>query len=257
MTTIIIAVTAFFASLLTLFSGFGLGTILMPVVAIFFPVAVAVAMTAFVHLLNNLFKLTVLWRKIDWPVVLRFGLPAMAATVPGALLLTQLSGLPEIHSYAIAGMKASVTPVKLTVGFLLIFFATVEWLPVLKNINLDRRTLPVGGMLSGFFGGLSGHQGAFRSAFLIRAGLDKDRFVASNAAIAALVDVTRLAVYGLNIALLMAQVNMGLLAAATLAAFAGVLAGTVFLRKVTIGFIQNLVAAALYTLGGLLIAGLL
>ena len=257
MTTIIITITAFLASLLTLFSGFGLGTILMPVVAIFFPVAVAVAMTAFVHLLNNLFKLVVLWRRIDWSVVLRFGLPAMIATVPGALLLTQISDLPAIHSYTLANLNASVTPVKLTVGLLLVFFATVEWLPVLKKLNIPLKALTIGGLLSGFFGGLSGHQGAFRSAFLIRAGLDKNQFVASNAAIAALVDITRLAVYGLNIMLLMTQVNTGLLAAATVAAFAGVLVGTVGLKKVTIGFIQNLVAVTLYLLGILLIAGLI
>lgn len=73
--TLVIVAAAFAASLLTLFSGFGLGTLLTPVVAIFFPVAVAVALTAFVHLLNSLFKLTVLWRKVDWPVTLRFGVP--------------------------------------------------------------------------------------------------------------------------------------------------------------------------------------
>lgn len=50
---------------------FGLGTILMQVVAIFFAVTVAVAMTAFVHLLNNLFKLALLWGSINWPVVWR------------------------------------------------------------------------------------------------------------------------------------------------------------------------------------------
>ncbi len=252
-----IIVTAFLASLLTLFSGFGLGTILMPVVAIFFPVTVAVAMTAFVHLLNNLFKLTVLWKNVSWPVVGRFGIPAMIATVPGAWLLTKLSDLPEVHSYAVLGMDAAITPVKLTIGLLLIFFATVEWLPVLKNINLSSRTLPLGGVLSGFFGGLSGHQGAFRSAFLIRAGLDKNQFVASSAAIASLVDITRLAVYGLNITLLFSQVNTGLLAAATIAAFAGVIAGTIGLKKVTIGFIQNLVAITLYILGIMLVAGLI
>lgn len=257
MMIVVITVTAFLASLLTLFSGFGLGTILMPVVAIFFPVAVAVAMTAFVHLLNNLFKLAVLWRHVNRRVVLRFGLPAIAATVPGAWLLNKLSDLPAIHTYTLVEMDATVTPVKLTVGVLLIVFATAEWLPVLKKIDLPPRTLPLGGILSGFFGGLSGHQGAFRSAFLIRAGLDKDQFVASNAAIAALVDMTRLAVYGLNITLIMEQVNMGLLAAATIAAFAGVLAGRAGLKKITIGFIQKLVAATLYVLGILLAAGVI
>lgn len=38
--------------------GFGLATLLMPIVAIFFPVVTAISLTAFVHLLNNLFKLT-------------------------------------------------------------------------------------------------------------------------------------------------------------------------------------------------------
>ena len=53
----IICLATFIASGLTLFSGFGLGTLLMPVVAVFFPLEVAIAMTAVVHLANNLFKL--------------------------------------------------------------------------------------------------------------------------------------------------------------------------------------------------------
>lgn len=73
----IISITAFIAAMLTLFSGFGLGTILMPVVAI----------TAIVHLLNNLFKLSLLWRHVSKPVVLAFGVPALMAAIPGALLL--------------------------------------------------------------------------------------------------------------------------------------------------------------------------
>lgn len=257
MTTFIITITAFLASILTLYSGFGLGTILMPVVAIFFPIAVAVALTAFVHLLNNLFKLAALWRDINWRVTWRFGLPAILATVPGAWLLTDLSDSPALHSYSLAGMDAIITPVKLTVGVLLILFATMEWLPILKNIKLTEKSLPFGGVLSGFFGGLSGHQGAFRSAFLIHAGLDKNAFVGTNAAIAALVDTTRLAVYGMNITLLLGQVNTGLILAATAAAFAGVLAGKIGLKKVTIGFIQKLVAVLLYILGGLLMAGII
>ncbi|PJB73310.1 MAG: hypothetical protein CO093_01065 [Alphaproteobacteria bacterium CG_4_9_14_3_um_filter_47_13] len=257
MTTIIITITAFLASILTLYSGFGLGTILMPVVAIFFPVTVAVALTAFVHLLNNLFKLAALWRDIDWRITWRFGLPAILATVPGAWLLTGLADLPALHAYTLAGHAFVITPVKLIIGILLIIFATMEWLPVLKTIKLTEKSLPLGGVLSGFFGGLSGHQGAFRSAFLLHAGLNKNAFVGTNAAIAALVDITRLVVYGLNITLLLGKVTTGLIIAATAAAFAGVLAGKTGLKKITIGFIQKLVAVLLYILGGLLIAGLI
>ena len=53
MEIVIISIVALFASLLTFFSGFGLGTILMPVFAIFFPVEIAIALTGIVHLLNN------------------------------------------------------------------------------------------------------------------------------------------------------------------------------------------------------------
>ncbi|MFQ6676338.1 MAG: sulfite exporter TauE/SafE family protein, partial [Fidelibacterota bacterium] len=55
METALIAAVAFVASGLTLFSGFGLGSILMPVMAIFFPVEVAISATALVHLANNIF----------------------------------------------------------------------------------------------------------------------------------------------------------------------------------------------------------
>ena len=55
--TIIVALVALFASGLTLFSGFGLGTVLMPVFAVLFPLPVAIAATAVVHLANNVFKL--------------------------------------------------------------------------------------------------------------------------------------------------------------------------------------------------------
>ena len=57
MEILIISVVAFFAAILTFFSGFGLGTILTPVMMIFFPVEIAVAFTGIVHFSNNIFKL--------------------------------------------------------------------------------------------------------------------------------------------------------------------------------------------------------
>ena len=92
MDLLIVAATAFAASALTLYSGFGLGTILLPAFALFFPVETAVAATAIVHLLNNLFKGGLLGRRADWPTVLRFGLPAVPAALAGAWLLAWLGG---------------------------------------------------------------------------------------------------------------------------------------------------------------------
>jgi uncharacterized membrane protein YfcA len=62
---LIVCVAALLASALTLFSGFGLGTLLMPVVALFFPLELAIAMTAMVHLANTLFKIGLLGRKAN------------------------------------------------------------------------------------------------------------------------------------------------------------------------------------------------
>jgi len=52
----IVALVALVAAALTLFSGFGLGSLLLPAFALFFDLDVAIAATAVVHLLNNLFK---------------------------------------------------------------------------------------------------------------------------------------------------------------------------------------------------------
>ena len=254
---IVIVVTAYLASLLTLFSGFGLGTLLMPVIAVFFPVAIAIAMTAFVHLLNNVFKLLTLWKDIHWHTTLYFGLPALLAAIPGAWILTNLSSQAIITQYTIFNIDAAVTPIKLVIGLLLMFFASVEFYSITNKLNISTNLLPLGGILSGFFGGLSGHQGAFRSAFLLHADLNPQQFIATNAAIATLVDITRLIIYGINIQLLFNEVDTILVIAASCAAFAGVLTGKLGIHKVTINLIQALVAYMLLGIGLLLSLGIL
>ncbi|OOY42885.1 hypothetical protein BOV91_05580, partial [Solemya velum gill symbiont] len=191
MTLLVIALAAFFAASLTLFSGFGVGTLLLPVFAIFFPMQLAVAMTAMVHLANNLFKLALLGRHADFGVVLRFGIPAIIAAIGGATLLGMLSEADPLHVYRIADHVFVITPVKLTIAVLMAFFAYAELSHTFFKINFERRFLPLGGLISGFFGGLSGHQGAFRAAFLVRLGLPKEAFVATGVLLACIVDLSR------------------------------------------------------------------
>src|SRR3990170_3849329 len=83
---IIICLVAIIVSALTLFSGFGLGTLLMPAFAIFFPLPLAIAATAVVHLANNLFKVALVGRRADRGVVLRCARRAALAAVAGAPL---------------------------------------------------------------------------------------------------------------------------------------------------------------------------
>ena len=257
MSYLVVCAVALLASMLTFFSGFGLGTLLLPAFALFFPVEQAIAMTAVVHFLNALFKVLLVGRHADRGVVLRFGLPAIAASVLGAWLLARLAASTSTWSLELLGHAFAVSPVKLVVGVLLLAFTLLELLPRFRGMAFDRRYLPLGGVLSGFFGGLSGMQGALRSAFLARAGLDKAAFIGTGVLIAALVDLSRLGVYARGLDATGHGLDYGLLAAAVLAAFAGALLGNRFLAKATMPGIQRLVAVLLVLVAVGLVTGVL
>jgi uncharacterized membrane protein YfcA len=71
MEILLISIVAFFVAILTFFSGFGLGTLLTPVMMLFFPVEVAIALTGMVHFSNNIFKLVLVGKKVNKEVLLR------------------------------------------------------------------------------------------------------------------------------------------------------------------------------------------
>jgi uncharacterized protein len=241
----IISLAAFLTAILTFFSGFGLGTILMPVFALFFPVEIAIALTGVVHLTNNLFKMALVGKMANKQVLLRFGIPAIVAAFAGAWVLLRLTYLPAITSYEWMGKEFEITPVKLIIALLLLFFSVFEFLPQTQKLQFSRNKLVIGGILSGFFGGLAGIQGALRSAFLIKSGLSKEAYIATGVIIASMVDISRLTVYASRFAASGLSENTVLLVSATLAAIAGALAGRLLLKKVTLHFIQILVAVML------------
>lgn len=257
MSYLIICTVALLASALTFFSGFGLGTLLLPAFALFFPIEQAVALTAIVHFLNSLFKLALTGRHADWHVVVRFGLPAIIMSFLGAWVLVWLADIAPVFSYPAFDRLVSVTPVKLVVGLLLLLFALLEFLPRFRNLSFGVQYMPLGGLLSGFFGGLSGMQGALRSAFLSRAGMTKEAFIATGVVIACLIDSSRLAIYSTVLARESAHFNYGLLAAAVLAAFAGAVLGNNYLKKMTMPGIQRIVAVMLIVVALGLVSGLL
>jgi len=260
MDVLVICVSSLIASGLTLFSGFGLGTILTPVLALFFPVATAIAMTAVVHLANNLFKIGLVGRDADWSVVKRFGLPAALSAIVGATMLAKVSTMAPWYSYELMGRVHEITPVKASIGALISAFAMLELSPAFARMAFAPRWLPAGGLISGFFGGLSGNQGALRSAFLVKAGLSKEAYVGTNAVCAVMVDTLRLAVYGISLHATWADQINGragfTVAAAMLAAFLGAYAGKRLLTKVTLRFVELTVAVAVVLIGGALAIGL-
>ncbi|MGE4347086.1 MAG: TSUP family transporter [Flavobacteriaceae bacterium] len=241
----IICLAAFFTAVLTFFSGFGLGTILAPVFAIFFPVDIAIALTGVVHFSNNLFKIVLVGKNTDKAVLLRFGIPAILASFVGAWLLLRITILPTLLQYELWGRSFEITPVKLIIALLLIIFSILEISPSFQKVQFGKEKLVWGGILSGFFGGLSGIQGAIRSAFLIKSGLSKEAYIATGVVIACLVDFTRLSVYASRFTSANLHENLTLLISATLAAIAGAYFGKRLLKKVTLRSIQLIVAVML------------
>lgn len=239
---LIICIAAIITSGLTFFSGFGLGTLLLPVFAIFFPIEIAIAVTAVVHLLNNLFKLALLGKYADKSVVLKFGIPAIMAAFLGAQVLLRLSDLKPIVTYRLLSHEFHVVPVKLIISVMMATFAIFELMPRFEKLSFEKKYLPLGGILSGFFGGLSGHQGALRSAFLIRGGLSKEGFIASGVVISCMVDLSRLSVYSTHFLLQGIGDRWYLLISAVASAFLGAFTGNRLVKKITMRTVRIIVS---------------
>ncbi|MCC5937768.1 MAG: sulfite exporter TauE/SafE family protein [Lunatimonas sp.] len=251
----IISLTAFVVAILTFFSGFGLGTILTPVFMIFFPVDLAIALTGVVHLFNNIFKLFLVGRNADKQVLIRFGIPAIIAAFAGSWVLLNITDLEPLFSYEMFGRTFLVEPVKFIISVLLIIFASMDLIPYFQNLQFGKEKLPIGGALSGFFGGLSGNQGALRSAFLIKAGLSKEAFIGTAVVVSTFVDFTRLSVYATRFVRTDLSDNLTLVVIATLSAIAGAYLGNKLLKKVTLKFLQVTVAIMLILISVALGAG--
>lgn len=261
MSYVLVCMVALLASGLTLFSGFGLGTLLMPAFALSFPLEIAIAATAVVHLANNLFKFVLLGRQAAWGVVVRLAVPAAIAAIVGAWLLTHLEGFLPLVTYTLGTRACEVTIVKVVVSVVILAFAVIELAPGFDSWSVDPKWVPLGGAISGFFGGLSGHQGALRSAFLRRLGLSKQAYIATGVVCAVVIDIARLSTYGATIASTQIQAvresnSLALIIAASLSAFVGAYVGNRFVAKVTMRSIQIVVGVGLLIFALLLGAGL-
>ena len=171
-----------------------------------------------------------------------------------------VSSVPPVASYQFLGHARQITPVKLVIGILIVAFSCLELFPKFQKASVDRKYMALGGALSGFFGGLSGNQGALRTLFLIKAGLGKEAFIGTGVAVAVMVDCGRLIVYGIGFYSAHSAAlagHGGLVASATISAFAGAFLGRQALKKVTLGAVQWTVGILLLFLGAALSAGLL
>ena len=175
----------------------------------------------------------------------------------GAYFLGFIGDVEPLHAYSIGDKNVEITLLKAVIGALMIFFAWFDLDPRFSNLKIKPQWIPLGGVLSGFFGGISGHQGAFRSAFLTKAGLTKDQFIGTSNAIALVIDFARIGIYAKTLDFVALADEKYLLLVGIAFAFVGTYFGKELVHKTTLKGIQRFVGGMLLLLGALFIAGLL
>lgn len=170
---------ALFAEVVGTVAGFGSSTIFLPLALLFVDFRTALILVAFFHIFGNIGRVSFFRHGLDKIILLRFGLPSVIFTLAGAFLVSLVSqGLLK--------------------GILGVFLISYTLLSLWKQNIQAKPTFfnaAIGGGLSGFLAGLIGTGGVLRGVFLTGFGLSKEKYVATAAAIALAVDITRIPVY--------------------------------------------------------------
>lgn len=215
--------------------GFGIGSLLTPLLAVRVGMPTAIAAIALPHAAATALRFWRLRGAVDWSVVRSFGLLSAAGGLAGALLYARLGG--RELTLALAGLLLLTGASGLT-GI------TTRWHP--------SRVAGLLGAVSGFFGGLAGNQGGVRSAALLTFRLPPAAFVATATATGLLVDLARTPVY-----LWRAGSELLTLWLPLALATAGVLGGTLLGERVLLGMsperFRTVVSVAILALGVLLL----
>lgn len=228
--SVLLAAAAIGAGTVAAVAGFGIGSVLTPLVAMQVGTKLAVAAVALPHFAATSLRLWTLRKSLDRHVLATFGLASAMGSLAGALL----------HAVIASRFLTIVLAVLLIItGVMGVFRMTIRF---------NRHGGFVAGVVSGLLGGLVGSQGPVRAGAMLGLGLSKEAFVATAMAIAFVVDLTRLPVYLLTEgrALLRIWPLIAIVAAGTLG---GTLLGKVLLGWLPEDLFRRVVAGLLVVLG--------
>jgi uncharacterized membrane protein YfcA len=232
----LLAMAAVIAGAVASVAGFGIGSILTPLLSIYAGTKAAVAAVSIPHLVGTLVRFWFLRRDVNRQVLVHFGVWSAAGGLAGALLHSAASN--PVLSAVLAG--------------LLVFAGASALTGFSGKMRFGRRVAWFAGAVSGLLGGLVGNQGGIRSAALLGFALDRQAFVATATAIGLAVDAARVPLY-------LAADTRGLVQLWPLIALssAGVLAGTLWgqplLRRIPEPLFHRVIGALLLGLGGFML----
>ena len=220
-------------------AGFGIGSLLTPLLALRFGIETAVAAVAIPHAVATGFRFVRLRHAVDWNVVRKFGILSAAGGLAGALLYSRLTS----------------RPLTLILGVLLVATAFFGLTGLRPRAKMPEPVVGLMGLASGFFGGIAGNQGGLRAAAMVAFSLPAATFVATSTTIGLMVDAARMPVYVWR-----AGSSLMPLATPIAVATVGVLIGTIAGEKLLLGLspvrFRQIVSALIGLLGAwLLLSG--
>jgi uncharacterized protein len=176
---IILIILGFFSEIVGTMAGFGSSTIFLPLASYLVEFKTALVLVAIYHLFGNISRITFFRHGLDRNVLLIFGIPSFVLSLIGATLVGTLSQ----------------TFLKLILGIFLIVLSVLFLIKPRLAFPDNKKALVLGGGISGFMVGLIGTGGALRAAFLTGFKMDKQKYIATSAALALGTDATRIPYY--------------------------------------------------------------
>jgi uncharacterized protein len=235
---LLLVVAGLLAGAVAAVGGFGIGSILTPVLALQLDTKLAVAAVAIPHAFGTALRFWLLRRHVNWRVVRSFGMTSALGGLTGAVL------------QALAASRV----LEVIFGGLLILAGLGELTGWMARVHWHRTWAWTAGALSGFLGGLVGNQGGIRSAAMLGYDVPKEAFIATATAIALFVDAARLPVYlvtqGRDIVAIWPEVLV-----VTAAVIIGTLLGRHVLRRLSEALFRRVIALLLVGLGGYMLLG--
>jgi uncharacterized protein len=220
-------------------AGFGIGSVLTPLLALSVGAKEAVIAVSIPHLVATALRFWSLRSRIDTHVLKHFGFSSAAGGLLGALLGSRF-GSPAL-AYVLGG--------------LLVFAGLTGLTGIAKKMRFGKRAAWLGGALSGMLGGLVGNQGGVRSAALLGFNLAPRTFVATATAIALIVDGARMPVYFFTSPETVRRLALWI-ALMTLGGAIGTLAGARVLSRIPEIWFRRLVSLLILALGAVMLSGL-
>jgi hypothetical protein len=226
----LVAVSAFAGAIVASLAGFGVGSIMTPVLAARYGMHLAVAMVAIPHVIGTALRFWFLRKSLDRRVLLTFGVTSALGGLTGAVLHSWIGG--RVLAYILTA--------------LLIFAGITGLLGI--QLRFGRGGAWIAGALSGLLGGLVGNQGGIRAGAMLGFDVPKEAFVATATAVALLIDGARVPVYLYTEGNALLNV-WRIIAVATVAVIIGTIAGRAILGRIPEATFKRVVSGLILLLG--------